>query len=110
MLSEYRSGGIRAVLCRCPTVLVKDKFYHVRCQRLDEAFLSAYSYSHTQLAVFIHLLIDFGEEHLQGEVVITTKDELLGYVFEFIYRFLHEYYLYSKFSLIYDIVVDSLTY
>ena len=28
------------------------------------------------------------------------------YVFEFIYRFLHEYYLYSKFPLIYDIVVD----
>ena len=51
-------------------------------QALDEAFLSAYSYSHTQLAVFIHLLIDFGEEHLQGEVVITTKDELLGYLYE----------------------------
>lgn len=51
-------------------------------QALDEAFLSAYSYSHTQLAVFIHLLIDFGEEHFQGEVVITTKDELLGYLYE----------------------------
>lgn len=49
---------------------------------LDEAFLSAYSYSYTQLIVFIHLLVDFGEEHLQGEVVITTKDELLEYLYE----------------------------
>lgn len=49
---------------------------------LDEAFLSAYSYSYTQLIVFIHLLVDFGEEHLQGEVVITTKNELLEYLYE----------------------------
>lgn len=43
-------------------------------------WLSEYSY--TQLIVFIHLLVDFGEEHLQGEVVITTKDELLEYLYE----------------------------
>ena len=71
MLSEYRSGGIRAVLCRCPTVLVKDKFYHVRCQRF--AFLFAWRFLWLRFVCFGQVLYDNAGERLLVNIFVCFK-------------------------------------